>query len=293
MIFKSEIAVWIYENRNRFEIGETRFGLGPWLPGFKCIVLRLRARGYESFGFGVSKKAETGLQIAFSECIERVAALTGPQAKRLVRSTNGYAAHPDRRQAHRNAYRERIERDAFLWSWHFGHGTTTTRVKPECQSLRGERWIFRTLPSADSKLKVGLAALVLRSGGVILSTGCAGSTQAALSRAVREVAMVRAHHELKPISPMTIKKFVKTTKNLPSDHLALSMDPAYARHTVKWLETKGAPRPAKPVRFAIRDLPAPLGTDATGLHVAAVYRTNLLDFYFGPSPFGDLPHPMG
>lgn len=277
---------WILAQHDTLNLQYQVFSLAPWLADKKCVVISLFDKR-KVFGFGVHEEFQTGLAIACSESIERIC------ARELGVSTNGFSAHTDLNIAKTNSWRELIERDAFLWSWHFGKGVIPTNESVEAGTLGNEMWHFREIPSADATLKVGIAALERENGGFIVGAACSDRLKEALEKAVKEVSMVRAHQESHKVIPITLDEFSRLDHHTPEHHLRLALDPDYAKSIRTWLNSNGAPRSLLELRPEILEMKIPSMVERSPVRVVRAEEPQLLQMYFGKAIYPGLPHPMG
>lgn len=192
-----------------FEAVSVEEGQRPIGFRFSRYIINIKATllGREIIACGESDNKDTAHAKALSELIERATLISGPDSYGSLTS-NGWAAHPDSKQARLNAIFEIAERDAVLAQWY--SSTPFFVLDPSSYLFEIQTWIQDELSRSEfPKLSILISTqglgpsvtclLMNDEGRGVCSHSCKSSllesTQSAISEACRAAhSSIRREH---------------------------------------------------------------------------------------------------
>ncbi len=263
-----ELFFWTIDNKDKLHIeyGTKKLGLKSHLAS-----LKMRFEGIEVIGSGVSESIQEAIGKATAECIERVVV----RAHKLG-TTNGASAHFLVDEAIRSSYNELIERDAFLFHFHW----LQLPFDIKNDEIRSDLYTF-SFSTSDPLLFV---KGVFSSSTMVLGLGCGDSEISALKKAYSEFFSIEFSIEGYPILPIELPDFLELPFPKPIDHLRLSKSDSYRKKLLGW-PLKGKAHvlrdfnPKDNFKFKLYDPPGILKT--SGLVVSHGQNEDLISYYLG------------
>lgn len=258
-----DLFLWAVSNRE--EIGFTHIShkLG------ENILTSVGMKLGDKFIFGryISQDAVRSMGVAIAETLERVAMVSNG-----IETSNGLAAHFLEGSARENARRELLERDAFLWAFHW---------KIKLAEISGHSGFYE-IPLRDPSLK---GALHITEGEKPVYALAVGSTFDEVVQKTQLDSMAFAKHIFDTnLEPMNLQEFMNVKHYSVLNHAQLSFSPDFKAALGEW-PRKGNTIPVRPTLsepFQYRELQLPMGFQGSGLKIIQATQPELLKYYVGP-----------
>lgn len=200
----------------------------------------------------------------------------------------GFACHFDPEIAKRSAYSELMERDSFLWHWHW-------EVPPRW--VRGEKHEdreinFYQLQSRDESLFVSLCLLKNAEGFYFIGLGSKDDQGLAEEKSKFEALSGLYNFMINNTQPIHIDDFNKLEKIIPRHHFELSLSSQYIKMISEWVNMKSNQLIPKEKKIHLHECP---WHEKICGHELKMYRAtseDLYPFYFGRPPLVGVPNPL-
>lgn len=269
----------------------------PWLRGTKTGLARhsfiaySEGMGFDAIGIGASEFSGEAIHKSISESYERLVynIVRGPLN---LKSSNGIAAHPNRKIAIENAAAEALERDAVLVHWlskrplyHLPVGPETKQRQIIDASLAGTPFHtkYLLLSSAGWISTLTIIAEEYWGGGAIVAHGSGKNLTHALRRTAieleRQAVTVR---DLLPHNPGLIRAMHPILDHLTFSRERLLKADWLVGDEISWSQAKREWRSLDKnalQMLQIQDLAE------GGLQVVRASGAQIQDLYFGPTTF--------
>ncbi len=204
----------------------------------------------------------------------------------------GFACHFDPQKAAENAYRELLERDSFLWHWHF-------QVPPqplESNVSASKELNLYLLQSRDPKLKTVLCLLKNTQGLYFVGLGTHVDLKLAKTKSLMEAFSGFYNFEINHLTPISLGEFKKIPRVIPRHHFELSLSSQYIEFITQWTAMKNPLHIPPLPKIEIQECDWHPSLEGNGLKMFRATSEELLKFYFGlpdlPEAPNQLPHPM-
>ena len=113
MALSAPISSWLLANAERLDLRATQLSwVDDWVPDIFDFAVEITVDGVVYEGRGTADSEDLAFAKAGAEALERAVVATTN-----AKSSNGFAVHPDIKQASRLATQELLERDAYFCHW--------------------------------------------------------------------------------------------------------------------------------------------------------------------------------
>lgn len=262
------LLMWAVEHRDEINF---RYGMET-LDKLKVVTVYMTYNNRDFFGSAVGLHTKNTIGRAIAECVERIVVGLNRWG-----SSNGAAVHFDPSIAAENAYRELIERDAFIYYFQWGFKPSYIGQSENVKDVN----LF-SLRSVDPELVITLA---WRKENYVLGLGCTESIEQSIKRAEGEVVAMKTTMEIHKTTEIDFSTFKNLKRTEPIDHQKLALNLEYQKLINNWpLEGKTFRddrniNPKEKLKVSFIKPPAPY--DSTGLVVAHAVNPQLLNYYLG------------
>ncbi|MFM6929616.1 MAG: YcaO-like family protein [Bdellovibrio sp.] len=287
------IDLWIINNAERLQLRLTEYTWpSKWWPGLSDLSAKIMIDDIEYIGRGSDLDPTVATRKAIIEATERFVAKSNG-----CTSSNGVAAHTDRKKAVLGAKQELIERDLFLMHFltmmPFSTFTPTSLTIPSNLknnlSAQGVTLYYGVL--VDQKDFKGVIAIAtgfkcIRPWGLCLGMSVDTSFELASEKATIECLrhIIPLIQDIDLPTPHTINSFKSMSSHLVDDHFKLGLNIDYAKWFVKNF-IKDTPSSLRATNtqttFETFDLVIPNSVSNPPLYVVKSKSTELQDLFFG------------
>ena len=287
--YDSPLLDWLSRNQGEFQFKFSSTPIAPWFPELKVVSIGAFYRGQELTGHSCGSSLTQSRLIALTECLERTVCVD------LKVSSNGFAAHPLKERALEASWQELVERDAFLWHWHYDIAPQALPVPTFLPDGPPDEHLgVYQLQGLDRSVHVVLAVITTTNGGIVMGLAGKKNLEEAVLKAAHEAAIIRSY--ITTESALSENEFNQLSSHTPLAHARLGLDPDYARSFQQWLVGRQQKRPLLAIESTAELIAWPRDLETPPLFLARSRHADLIQLYFGDPPKNfpnPRPHPLG